>query len=145
MALKTIPTVSWKKDNYENEKGEFERTAKEFSSKDSKIIRENIKYLKDEYLKSNLTKLNSTDWRKMQNTDSWKTDTLDKIKKAFIQNNEHRDLSRISDQFANGKVSAPIALRLGNGDLYLVAGNTRLMMCKATKVQPNIIIVNTDW
>ena len=52
---------------------------------------------------------------------------------------------RIIQQFVSGKVSAPIALKLENDDLYLVAGNTRLMTCKALKVQPSIVIVNTDW
>ena len=52
---------------------------------------------------------------------------------------------RTIKQFESGKVSAPIALKLENDDLYLVAGNTRLMMCKARKVQPSIVIVNTDW
>lgn len=138
-------TINWVKDRYEAEKREFERTAKEFSDGDPKAIKENIKFLKSAYQKSSVVKLIPTNWSKMTNTDSWKTDTFAKIRNAFIRNNEYRDLSRLSEQFADGKVSAPIAIKLGSGKLYLIAGNTRLMMCKALKINPNIVIINSDW
>lgn len=136
--------VVWKKVPFENEKGEFSRTC-EFFDDDPKNLRKNMAFLKREYQKVSPQPLVDADWRKMQNTDSWKTTTLEKVTNAIKANNEPRDVQNIVTELSSGSARSPIAIRLDDGTLYLVGGNTRLMVCRAIKVKPNIVIIPTDW
>ena len=140
--------ISWVKEQYQNERTEFESAARAVSNKSNKIIQENITYLKDNYKKSNIVSLSDQDWRKMQNTDSWKTDTLSKVIDQIKKNeatSETRDWKAILNTFELGRCGAPIAYRRGDKILVLIAGNTRLMMSRALGIKPNIVIIDTDW
>ena len=140
-----LGSITWIKDNYENERGEFERAAIEVSGPTNKIKQENIKYLRDAYAKSKIVSLSDHDWQKMENTDSWKTETFTAILTAFSNNNEKRDLGRILSQFEMGKLKCPIAYKRADNALVLIGGNTRLMVCRVLGVKPRIVIINTDW
>lgn len=137
--------IVWVKDPFISEQDEFERVAKDYSGDSKELYQENFKYLKARYAGSSLFKLMDTDWRKMSNTDSWTTDTVNKMENAISRNNAPRDVSRIFYQYASLKVSSPIALRLDNGELELIAGNTRLMGARVLGITPKIVIIKTDW
>ena len=143
--IKFTGIIFWVKEQYENERGEFERAGRAVSNKNNKIIQENITYLKDSYKKSNIVSLSDQAWQKMQNTDSWKTDTFTKILNAFSNNNEKRDIGRILSQFEMEKIKCPIAYKRDDNVLVLIAGNTRLMLCRVLGIRPNIVIIDTDW
>lgn len=133
--------INWTRTSFSDEKEEFLRTAKFFS--DAKQKNENFKILETNYKTAKLLPLNDRDWSKMQNTDSWDTDTLEKIQKVVKK--VPRSVESVINEFFSGKVRSPIALRLGDGTLYLVAGNTRLMVAKMLEVKPKLMIVETDW
>ena len=146
--IKFTGTINWIKSNYDNEKKEFVRAAGEVSNKSKKIIQENTDYLRDGYKKSNIVSLSDQDWIKMRNTDSWKTDTLPKVIAQIKKNeakNKTRDWEAILNGFELGREYAPIAYRREDKILVLIAGNTRLMVCKAYDIKPKIFIIDTDW
>jgi hypothetical protein len=143
--IKFTGIIFWVKEQYENERKEFERAGRAVSNKNNKIIQENITYLKDSYKKSNIVSLSDQAWQKMQNTDSWKTDTFTKILNAFSNNNEKRDIGRILSQFEMGRIKCPIAYKRDDNVLVLIGGNTRLMLCRVLGIRPNIVIIDTDW
>jgi hypothetical protein len=140
-----VKNIVWVKGSFISEQGEFERVAKDYSGDSKESYQENFKDLKARYARSSLFKLMDTDWRGMSNTDSWTTDTVKKMENAISRNNAPRDVGRIFYQYASLKVSSPIALRLGNGKLELIAGNTRLMGARVLGITPRIVIIKTDW
>lgn len=133
--------INWTRTSFSDEKEEFLRTAKFFSN--TKQKNENFKILETNYKTAKLLPLNDRDWSKMQNTDSWDTNTIEKIQKVVKK--VPRSVEAVINEFFSGKVRTPIALRLGDGTLYLVAGNTRLMVAKMLEVKPKLMIVDTDW
>lgn len=137
-------TINWEKADFSAEQEEFERTIREFDSSRKRFLT-NLAYLKEQYKTASVIELSNEDWKAMQNTDSWETTTRKKIQLAINANNESRDLTRVFNQFAAGKVKAPIAIRLEDNTLYLVAGNTRLMIARVLKISPKIVIIATDW
>jgi len=140
-----VKNIVWVKDPFISEQPEFKRVAKDYSRDSKELYKEKFKDLKARYAGSSLFKLMDTDWRKMSNTDSWTTDTVNKMENAISRNNAPRDVSRIFYQYASLKVSSPIALRLDNGELELIAGNTRLMGARVLGITPKIVIIKTDW
>jgi hypothetical protein len=140
-----MKTIVWVKDNFSVEEHELKRTAAKFSDNDKKVTNENLNYLKKIYSTTFATPLSISDWRRMTNTDSFTTTTVEKMNIALERNNAPRDIGRIFTQYASLKVSCPIAIRLGNNSLELIAGNTRLMAAKVLGVTPKIIILKTDW
>ena len=143
-----MKNIVWIKDPFISEQAEFERVAKDYSGDSKKSYQETFKDLKARYAGSSLFKLMYTDWRGMLNTDSWETDTVKKMDYAISWGGHlegPRDAGRIFYQYASLKVSSPIALRLGNGKLELIAGNTRLMGARVLGITPRIVIIKTDW
>lgn len=136
--------ITWKKDPFRSEAGEFERITIEYST-DKKEVRENLKYLETEYNKASKVSLVDSDWRKLENTDSFETDTMQEVYAALKRNNAPRDVDRILRQYVSGSVSCPIVIKFGDGRLELVGGNTRLMIARVLQIQPKIILVKTDW
>jgi hypothetical protein len=132
--------ISWKKVPYIDEKEEFERTVKNFSEKVDE--KENNTFLKKAYTTSKLISLNDRDWKNMENTDSWNVGTFENIQKIIKGD---RNITVIINEFFSNSVRAPIAIRLGEGQLYLVGGNTRLMAASVLGVKPKIVVVETDW
>jgi hypothetical protein len=140
-----MKVIVWIKDKVSVEAHEIERTAAKFSDDDKKLTEENFNYLKKLYSQTTAKSLSNNDWRNMTNTDSYYTNTIEKMEQALLDNNAPRDIGRIFTQYANLKVSCPIALRLEDGTLELIAGNTRLMAAKVLGITPKIIILKTDW
>lgn len=132
--------INWKKVPYNDEKEEFERTVKNFSEKADE--KENNAFLKKAYMSAKLVSLNDRDWKNMENTDSWNVGTFENMQKIIKGN---RNITVIINEFFSNSVRAPITIRLGEGQLYLVGGNTRLMAASILDVTPKIVIIETDW
>lgn len=140
--------ITWKKVPYYDEKEEFRRTAKFFSD-DPKSFNDNSKALEKFYNVANLTKLTEQIWRKLENTDSWETDTILKIQKAINVNSSSsgsRSIENVLKEFFNGSVRAPIVLQYDENKSYtLIAGNTRLMVARMLNTPVNVVLVKSDW
>ena len=136
--------ISWKKDSFRSEFDEFERMTIEYTP-DKKEVRNNLRYLETEYNKASKVSLVDSDWRKLENTDSFETDTMQEVYAALKRNNAPRDVDRILRQYVSGIVSCPIVIKFEDGRLELVGGNTRLMIARVLQIQPKIILVKTDW
>jgi hypothetical protein len=149
----TPQKIIWVKQPFLKEKGEFIRVAKDFTPHVSphrvydQAVRNNIKALMDFYGEANVVPLTSMIWRRLENTDSWKTKTPGDVMKAIERNKMSsgmRDVSVIIDEFNSGMVRAPVVMQHTNG-YTLVAGNTRLMVARASEIIPKVVLVRTDW
>jgi len=91
-----------------------------------------------------MTRLTDKDWSVMENTDSWDTTTLELV--LYHTDHTGRDVKRILSALSDphGQLPAPIVLRLPDGQYHLVAGNTRLMVCRSQKIKPIVLIVGYD-
>ena len=136
--------ITWKKDPFSREFHEFERMTVQYTP-DKKELRNNLSYLQAQYNKARPVSLIDGDWRKLENTDSFETNTMEKVYEALKTNNEPRDVDRILRQYVSGSVSCPIVMKFADNRLVLVAGNTRLMIARVLKIKPKIILVETDW
>lgn len=137
-------TKLWAKVPFKEEIGEFERTALFFGEKAD--LQKNLKMLEDLYAKAKPEILKPDDWGKAQNTDSWRIKTLEQMERVFRRNRAFRDVSVILKEIYGPKIRCPIFIRLANKKLYLVGGNTRLMVARVIKLQPvKCIILKTDW
>jgi hypothetical protein len=126
------PKVTWVPPDLEEETGEFERIVDEGyvddfdkvmqSAKDGQLVR---------------LDLENPLWRNMENADSGQDLTLDDVRTAG--KNYGRDVERILKGFERGAVfPAPIVLEMPDGSLHNVAGNTRLMVCRALRISPMV-------
>jgi hypothetical protein len=143
--------VKWKKVSYTDELGEFERINEDFSyGATSKEKRSNLDMLRAAYRNGKLQTLTDSKWRDLDNTDSWKTDTLEKIQKAIKSNarsSGKRSIENVLKEFLTGSVRAPIVLSFNNGkNMSLIAGNTRLMVARMLGIKPDVVVVDlNDW
>lgn len=89
--------------------------------------------------RARLGTLSDKHWSKLQNTDSWKTG---KTKAHRLAKEYGRDIKPIMHGLKHGsKMPAPIVLHRKGEDPYLVAGNTRLMAARASKIRPKVLHV----
>ena len=157
--------IKYTKVPYEEEKEEFERYVKRVSkNKDKKeeadAIEKNTETIKNAYKKAKLTLLKNDMWKKLENTDSWKTTDEEKIEKAVARNERssgRRNIEKVIEEFLSGKVRAPIVMSYNrkNGvykNHTLIGGNTRLMVARALGElspeyrQPEVVLVKLpDW
>ena len=129
-----MKTPRWRKlegDEIEHEKGELQRTAEELQ----------LAYptLERAFDNAQLESLSDADWSLMTNTDSQGTWTKDDV---ITHIGSNRDCTKIFGGLENGdELPAPIVLLRDNEPPYLIGGNTRLLACKALKIQPQILAV----
>lgn len=135
--------IKWVKSSFADEKGEFERVAKDFSN--AKDVKKNTDYLKKAYKESNPVFLQDSVWKKMENTGSYDITTIEKLQSQLKKDKVTRDITRILKQMIGEEVQCPIALQLADGSLTLIAGNTRLMVARMLEINPKICIVKSDW
>jgi hypothetical protein len=136
--------ITWKKDPFSSEAHEFGRITAEYTP-DKKDLRNNLGYLQTQYNKARKVSIIDSDWRRLENTDSFGTNTMEEVYTALKRNNAPRDVDRILRQYVSGNVSCPIVMKFSDNRLVLVAGNTRLMIARVLKIKPKIILVETDW
>lgn len=146
-----MSSVTWTKVRYNDERDEFNRTIAAFSKGGGpKVVKDNGEALERLYNKSTLVLLSDTMWRKLENTDSFTTETVSDIAKAIERKARRitgkRSIEAVIKEFMTGKVRAPIVVEYDNGRKYaLVAGNTRLMVARMLGIKPSVILIRTDW
>lgn len=136
--------ILWKKDPFSNEVDEFKRITAQYTS-NKKDLAKNLRYLQTQYNKAKKVSLIDRDWKKLENTDSFETNTLDEVYSAMERNKAPRDIERILRQYVSGNVSCPIVIKFEDNRLELVGGNTRLMIARVLQIKPKIVLVETDW
>lgn len=155
----TPQKLIWVKTPFSQERGEFLRVAEEFTPgvdhNNRKLRRAdyqlavatNLEYLKKHY-GDNPSTLSDAIWRRLENSDSYKTTTPDKVEEAVRINrlsSGNRDVSAIIDEYNTGRIRAPIIMVYDRDRYTLVAGNTRLMVARAGNIIPKVVFVHTDW
>lgn len=131
---KEVKKISWKKPDTEEEHDEIMRQAKA-----SKV---NGKELKQKINNTKATEISDDVWSKLGNTDSWETDTLDKV--AKLAKEYGRDYKSILKGFGDEKdMPAPMIIKKNN-KYELIGGNTRLMVARALGIRPKVIIADMD-
>jgi len=123
--------LKWIKSGYSYEKGEFERTAKS--------MKIDVAALEKNYNTSKMVKLQNDVWRNLENTRSWDTQTIedvDSTAKRYATNYKKIFVEMVTIE----KLYCPIILQK-SGKYSLIAGNTRLMICRAMNVVPEVVIV----
>lgn len=119
--------VTWMKPSLDEEMDEFERTSKELNINKEQLI--------ESFKDGELITLTDDIWRELKNTDSWKTKTMEDVKRLAIEYGKNLD-SIINAK----KLPAPIILKINN-KFYLIAGNTRLMYSRANKINPLVYLI----
>ena|GEM_PF-3342051 len=124
------PDTTWRKPDVLEEVSEIYRTAEALKI-DRKVL---MKIVKES---ETLETLDDETWKRMKNSDSWETVTVDEANgRAYDYD---RDIASVFE--AMGKeLPAPIVL-MHDGTPYLIAGNTRLMASRALKVRPKVLMV----
>jgi hypothetical protein len=157
----TPQKLIWYKTSFSSERDEFVRVAKDFTPTvnlrnrplGDVVVGENrqtnLQHLRDAYNeRSNPVVLTDMIWKRLENSDSWKTVTPELVEGAIRRNtmaNGPRNVSRIIDEFNTGRVRAPIILEYGQRQYRLISGNTRLMVAKASGIIPKVAFVRTNW
>jgi hypothetical protein len=123
-------SVVWVKPSLTEEMGEINRISLEENLPVQSIV--------DAFNSGKLVLLSSDIWDNLDNY----TD-VSSVSEAIQYSDEFvRDWKRIIQGFESGsEMPAPIVLRLQSGVHTLVAGNTRLMLAEAFRIQPQIWLV----
>ena len=91
------------------------------------------------FLKAELTTLESSIWRAMENTDSTRAISMAEIRTW----EDSKDVDGILDALKAGKdLAAPMVL-IHEGVPYCVAGNTRLSIAKVLGIVPKVLLATT--
>jgi hypothetical protein len=119
----------WTMPSLEEEQDELVRTAREL---DIPLLQ-----LKHGFGKAKLALLTNKDWKRLENTDSWKVKTLNQARK--LAKSYGKDISPVLEAFHTGhSLPAPIVLEYKD-KLILIAGNTRLMISKILNKSPTVL------
>ena len=128
-------TVSWYKPPISEEYEEMERTSEDLGI--------DLHEIEDGYENGSLIDLTDDIWEKMENTDSWNIRDLQHAKEYAEEYD--KDIESIIEGFESGnRLPAPIVLIKSDGVPYLIAGNTRLMVARALKVIPKVVMVRIE-
>jgi len=78
-------------------------------------------------------------WKNLLNTDSYDIRSITDIWR--LSKRYGKDFKSIVYGFENGEpMPLPIVIMKPTGELFLVGGNTRLMVCKILRIQPQILL-----
>ena len=145
-------SIKWVKPNFKTEEDEF--TGHFFHWMEDDVLQIDFETYSDkdfdnfwnkiegEYNNANVELLNDDEWSKMENTDSWDIHTEDDLFDT-IHGRWGRDKDRIINYAINpikegGVVETPIVAYVDGHPPYLVAGNTRLSVCRMLGVRPMV-------
>lgn len=139
---------NWIRPNLFEEKGEVERTVKEFLGMEP--TEENIKIIMDAIESAPVVDFSDQEWELLENTDSFSNvrpghlEDAEKIVEEYnlkLTPENKRDFKNILNGFQNGgKMKVPTILRDMTGKLHLVSGNTRLMISRALNIRPKVVV-----
>jgi len=144
--------LEWIKPNFKDEEREF--TLHFFHWMKNDVLKTNFETysdkdfdkfwdkIKDEYNNANVELLSDDEWSKMENTDSWYIHTDDDLFDV-IHGMWGRDKERIINYAIKpikegGVVETPIVAYADGEPPYLVAGNTRLSVCRMLGIRPMV-------
>ena len=136
-------SIKWVKPNFKTEEGEFEdnflRWVEDYwDGTDDEMW----DIIKESYNNAKIELLNDEEWRIIANTDSWKINSEEKLFK-IIHSDYGRDKGRIINYSIKpikegGVVETPIVVYYENHPPFLVAGNTRLSVCRMLGIRPMV-------
>lgn len=137
--------LTWYKDAFNNEVGEFERVIDELTANrtDDSDWDGMFNKLEKSYKSSAITTLTNNVWAKVKNTDSWEATTIQFINKAIKENSkgsETRNIYNVLREVLGSRARCPIILQY-KGSYTLIGGNTRLMACRLIGIVPKVIFV----
>jgi hypothetical protein len=122
-----LKNIYWTKSNFSQEKQDFEKIAQE-----NKIP---IKQLEQLYTASKPEKLTNEMWKQLERSQSFSIKQLEDVEKIT---KDYRKL--ILEASDSRKMYMPIVLEK-NSKYILIAGELRLMICKAMKIQPQVVVL----
>lgn len=92
--------------------------------------------VKDIYTDASVMTMLEGVWRKLENTDSWRTRTSSQCTV---------DVSDMIDKFNTGKVAAPVVIEYGRDKYWLVSGEQQLQVARVSGIIPKVVFVRTEW
>jgi len=130
-----LPKPQWQKPSLAEEMGELERHAE-----DSGI---NLDSLVSAFEKAELQELSDEDWVNMENSDSSDaTWTADQVREHL---DGKRDFKKIEEGLKRGDVMpAPVVLYRKGHRPNLLAGNSRLLGCRALGMRPTVLAIRLN-
>jgi hypothetical protein len=152
-----VNSIKWIKPDLKTEEGEFTSHFLKWLKKISKVNFDNLsneqfahfwRELEITYKNAQMELLSDSDWSIMENTDSWDIHTEDELFKT-LHGLGGREKQRIINHSVKpiqegGIVETPIVAYTKNRPPYLVAGNTRLSVCRMLGITPMVtkIVIN---
>lgn len=141
-------SVNWVRPNLQNERSEIERTLREFVGLEPTDV--DIEGVIEIIQSAPMVDLEDEEWEKLDNTDSFhnvRPDHIEDAQKITEEYNQdvargnQRSVDTLVEGFTNGKeMETPVILRKETGETHLVSGNTRLMISRALRIKPKVII-----
>lgn len=129
-AKKAGKSTKWHKPNLEEESGEINRTAKSLKIEPKKLMQA--------CKTAELESLSDKDWSRLENSDSYDTDTIEKA--AGKAKEYNRDIARTLNGMGKEMPASIVLFRKGQPP-YLIGGNTRLMSARAVGAKPKVLAV----
>lgn len=128
--------------SFDHEIGEIERVQQHFNIQLADFV---AKFL-ERARAGTLERLSDEKWDALENTDSHSTDILrgdwNAVSEHAGATEPNRDWQILKEKIRTGEpIDAPVIVRRG-GIFHLVSGNTRLMVCRALGVKPDVLIVD---
>lgn len=128
-------SVSWERPDLHAEREEILRTAKSEGL--------DLDDLWNALESGKLVPLTEQTWSRMENTDSYDVSTMEDA--VELAERYKRDWRSIKNAYeTRGTLPAPIVIMKPNGALYLVGGNTRLIVARAHNTMPEIFLAQID-
>ena len=151
----------WRKASYKDEVKAFEKTVSylvaPFTPREEYIRKKIDLQIKiaAEYETSRHVVLTNTVWRKLDNSDSWLTDTFIKFNKEITRRFNEPEIKGIDEDFkviSDLIQTAPIILHIKTGTILkdirknsaiyrVVSGNNRLMLYRLMGINPRVVII----
>jgi hypothetical protein len=130
-----LPKPQWQKPSLAEEMGELERHAEESGI--------NLDSLVSAFEKAELQELSDEDWVNMENSDSSDTTwTADQVRE-YLEGK--RDFQKIENGLKRGDmIPAPVVLYRAGHRPNLLAGNSRLLGCRALGMRPTVLGIHLN-
>ncbi len=139
---------NWVRPDISGEMGEIQRVAQEFLGQE--LTKSNIANVADVLKNGEVVELSDQEWDRLENTDSFHSIRPGEIEDAekivdglnqALDEETKRNFRKTLTGFLNGSLMAmPMILKKPSGEIHLVSGNTRLMICRALKIRPKVVI-----
>jgi len=123
----------WKRPSFDEEIGEFKRTAEDINIP--------LEILKKAFPTGSLSELQDDDWLEVENCDSSDPSWTREEARAHLK--DKRDFGRIEEGLVRGaQMPAPIVLYRKNHRPYLIAGSSRLLGCRVLNLRPVVFKID---